>query len=55
MSEKKENPKPLEMTTKEALDYLFPQEVVKHLQDTVQQTEKKKVKVKVPVKSSSHR
>jgi hypothetical protein len=55
MQEKKENPKPWEMTTKEAIDFLFPEEVQKHLKDAILEADKKKEKVKVPVKSSSHR
>jgi hypothetical protein len=35
MSEKKEEKDPLDLTTDEALDYLFPPEVVKHLKETV--------------------
>ncbi len=31
MPEKKEEKKPLDMTTEEAMNYLFPKEVVEHL------------------------
>lgn len=52
MSEKKEEKKPLDLTTEEAMEYLFPKEVVDHLKDVVRENDEKKEAVVRSAKSS---
>ena len=42
MTEKKEEKKPLDLTTDEAINQLFPKEVVDHLKHVVRESDEKK-------------
>jgi hypothetical protein len=52
MPKKKEEKKPLDLTTDEALEQLFPKEVVDHLKHVVRDSDEKKSGKNVSAKSS---
>lgn len=52
MPKKKEEKKPLDLTTEEALEQLFPKEAIDHLKHVVRESDEKKSVVNSSAKSS---
>jgi hypothetical protein len=52
MTEKKEEKKPLDLTTEEAVSQLFPQEAIDHLKHVAREADEKKEAVERSAKSS---